>query len=186
MNDCESCKHDYNLSVLDPTNENLMSAQKALLLDHFCLGHIGIDHLHSLYQNTLDQELGKLSCLIPKHANVMSCMIPMCLACHVTKAKKSSINYFNDDSQFGSSECFDSEYFVGEQVFVDQYESNIQGRLPTSHGSEPSLTKYCGGTLFFNAASQLNQIFINHHWGVLILLIQRISLNMRQIIVKKD
>jgi len=54
---------------------------------------------------------------------------------------------------------------VGEQVFVDQYESNIQGRLPTSHGSEPSLTKYCGGTLFFDAASQLNQIFYQSSLG---------------------
>jgi len=54
---CNECHHAYNLSILDPTNENLMSAQKALLLDHFRLGHISIEHLRTLYQCPTDQRM---------------------------------------------------------------------------------------------------------------------------------
>jgi len=35
---CVSCSHVYNLSILSLENENLTAAQKALLLDHHCLG----------------------------------------------------------------------------------------------------------------------------------------------------
>jgi len=46
-----------------------------------------------------------------------------------------------------------------KQIFVDQYELSLRGQLPNSRGSEPQGTKYCSGTLFYDAASQLIQIF---------------------------
>jgi len=46
---CQSCAHAYNLSVLLAQNDNLMFAQKVLLLDHQHLGHINVEHLRMLY-----------------------------------------------------------------------------------------------------------------------------------------
>jgi len=48
----------------------------------------------------------------------------------------------------------------GEHIFIDQYESSIRGHLPTTQGLESPSQQYCGGTLFFDIASQF--IFICH------------------------
>jgi len=42
---------------------------------------------------------------------------------------------------------------------VDQYESNVCGHLPTSQGTKSPTSKYCGGTLFFDVATQYVQIY---------------------------
>jgi len=47
----------------------------------------------------------------------------------------------------------------GQKIFVDQYESSVRGRLSTSCGLEQPSQMYCGGTLFYNAASQLIQVY---------------------------
>jgi len=157
---CESCKHAHNLSLLDPLNENLMSAQKALLLDHFRLGHIGIDHLRTLYRCSTETGENCTSCLVPKHANVTTCSVPLCLACRVAKARKSSTNMTTTTINTDRQHILTRNILrPGEQIFVDQYESNVRGRLPNSRGSTTMEQKYCGGTLFFDAASQLIQIF---------------------------
>jgi len=56
-NNCVSCANAFNLSVLSAQNDNLMSAQKTLLLDHQQLGHISIDNLHTLYHCVEDNSL---------------------------------------------------------------------------------------------------------------------------------
>ena len=43
----------------------------------------------------------------------------------------------------------------GDKVFIDQYESSIRGRLPNSKGRERPSLQYCGGMIFFDAASRL-------------------------------
>jgi len=81
---CASCSHAYNLSILSPENENLTAAQKSLLLDHHRLGHIGLDHLRTLYRCPTPEDaiISTTSspvpspctpCLIPKHPQVLSC-----------------------------------------------------------------------------------------------------------------
>jgi len=156
---CESCAHAYNLSILDPTNENLTSAQKALLLDHFRLGHLGIDHLRTLYRCSSSTDQDCISCLVSKHPQVTNCSVPLCLACRIAKARKNptraSIMKPSDRQHVLTQDVLQA----GEKVFVDQYESNIRGRLPTSRGLESPHTKYCGGTLFFDAATQYIQIY---------------------------
>jgi hypothetical protein len=48
----------------------------------------------------------------------------------------------------------------GDCVSVDQYESAVKGRLPTSFGKESSSSKYVGGTLFYDHAS--GRIYVQH------------------------
>ena len=42
---------------------------------------------------------------------------------------------------------------VGERVLTDQLESRIKGRLFTTAGREPDKDKYCGSSVFYDAAS---------------------------------
>jgi len=92
---CAKCSHAFNLSVLSPHNENLTAAQKALLLDHQRLGHIGIDHLRTLYHcpttpvaPTSIVEADCTACIVPRHPQVLTCSPLVCLACNVAKARK--------------------------------------------------------------------------------------------------
>ena len=48
----------------------------------------------------------------------------------------------------------------GDEVSMDQYESSVRGRLPSTRGRERQSMRYCGGTLFFDHAS--GKIFVRH------------------------
>jgi len=96
---CANCAHAYNLSVLAPQNENLTTPQKALLLDHQQLGHINPNHIRALYRCDVTATAPSIvetdcrPCLVPRHPQVFSCTLPMCLACRVAKAKKTPRNH---------------------------------------------------------------------------------------------
>jgi len=100
------------------------------------------------------------SCLVPKHLQVQNCTIPICLACHVSKARKrlqnseKQITIIDSQKQTLVHEILKP----GQKIFVNQYESSAKGHLPTLKGHESPLDMYCGGTLFYNAALQLIQI----------------------------
>jgi len=152
------------LSILSAQNDNLTSAQKALLLDHQRLGHINVEHLRTLYRCTTENpsiiDKDCRSCLVPKHPQVQNCTIPVCLACRVSKARKRSRNSEKRITVIDSQKQTLAHKILkpGQKIFVDQYESSAKGRLPTSKGQESPLDMYCGGTLFYDAASQLIQI----------------------------
>jgi len=47
----------------------------------------------------------------------------------------------------------------GQKIFVNQYESSVHGCLSTSRGLEQPSQMYCGGTLFYDAALRLIQVY---------------------------
>ena len=162
--ECHECQHAFHLNVLSEQNDNLSSAQKVLLLDHQRLGHIHIDHLRTLYRCGLSlpsiDDTECKPCLVPKHVQVQACSVPMCLACRVAKARKlprntGRVSTVDSDQQ---SVLTRNQLIPGQRIFVDQYESSARGRLSTSKGQEQPSQMFCGGTLFYDAASHLIQV----------------------------
>jgi hypothetical protein len=91
--------NEMNMSVLDETNQNLSSTQKAILLWHCRLGHIGFQHIVKLL-SMCDTKLGTepfnttdcLPCLLlPSGVNkssLTSAKPPLCSACEIANAKR--------------------------------------------------------------------------------------------------
>jgi len=92
----------------------------------------------------------------------MTCTAPVCLACNVAKARRQTratgrTTHADPGEQNTLSQ---NVLHPGQRVFVDQYESSVRGCLPTTQGLESPLQQYCGGTLFFDVASQF--IYVRH------------------------
>ena len=172
-NTCPSCNtaklHDhlleavgYSMEVLSEANENLSAAQKDLLLDHQRLGHIGFDHLQSLYR---DRELNcefdgcsKTSgaCLVSNHRSTATCDIPMCITCQASKAKQRATGATHSKRDPSREDILKADRLQpGEQVHVDHYQSSVRARLRWTRGREPAATQYQGGTIFHDAATGL-------------------------------
>ena len=71
-------------------NENLLMAQKELLLWHWKLG-IGMQRLQAMMRNkTFEDPCGRLQCHLPiiktKFASTSSCVIPKCQSCELARA----------------------------------------------------------------------------------------------------
>jgi hypothetical protein len=146
----------------------MTAAQKTLLLDHQHLGHMDFGHLQSLYRpkdvvcefdgcSTSSSD----SCLISSHAAISTCAHPQCLACNTAKAKRrpTGAKHTTDIGDRQDVLSID-QLFPGQRVSVDQYESSVRGRLPSTRGREASHSQYCGGTLFVDHASSC--IFVQH------------------------
>ncbi len=144
-----------------------MAAQKSLLLDHQHLGHIGLEHVQSLYccvtaTSTSIVESNCTPCIIPCHPQVLSCSAPVCLACSVAKARKlpratGCTSHATEGEQHSLSQ---NVLHPGQRIFTDQYKSSVRGCLATTQGLKSPTQQYCGGTLFFDVASQF--IFVQH------------------------
>ena len=156
----------FSMEVLNKTNENLTAAQKELLLDHQRLGHIGFEHLQSLYR---DRELvcefdgcSKTSgaCLVPKHRGTGTCEIPLCLACQACKAKRRTAGTAHSKKDEDRDGILKADTLQpGERVFVDHYESDTRARLPNTRGREREHNQYKGGTIFHDAATGLIKVY---------------------------
>ena len=167
-NTCAKCKFDtaYNMEVLSEANQNLTASQKELLLDHQRLGHINMSHLQELYRSRdISCSFDGCSkdsdpCIHPRHSGVSSCEVPGCLACYAAKAKRRSTgakhSTTDKQKQFGVST---DQLKPGDQVHVDNYESSIRGRLTHTYGKEPRHAQYCGGTIFYDAATGLIKVY---------------------------
>ena len=167
-NTCAKCQFDtvYNMEVLTEANENLTASQKELLLDHQRLGHINMSHLQELYRSRdISCSFDGCSkdsdpCIRPRHSGVSSCEVPGCLACYAAKAKRRSTgakhSTTDEQKQFGVST---GQLNPGDQVHVDNYESSIRGRLSHTYGKEPRHAQYCGGTIFYDAATGIIKVY---------------------------
>jgi transposase InsO family protein len=158
---CHSCSvNTAYLSVLAPENANLTGAQKTLLLDHQRLGHINFAHLQALYRPTdttchFDgcSKEGE-GCLPSRHASVSTCDPPQCLACNAAKARRRPSGAKKTTIRPERENILSLDILrPGQRVSVDQYESSVRGRLPSTRGREKAHQKYCGGTLFIDHAS---------------------------------
>ena len=152
-------------SVCDETNQNLSSNAKELLLWHFRLGHMGFtrlkDHM-KLRGTSIFQRI------IPSSPAVANCKTKhlKCAACELAKGHRRSSNTTvtkKDDSKVGNLQ--QGHLRPGQCVSVDNYQSTVLGRLPSSRGPTSSTLQasqvsssdprrgVCGGTMFYDHAT---------------------------------
>ena len=58
----------------------------------------------------------------------------------------------------------ENKLLPGDLIFYDQYEARVEGRLFSARGYSSTSRKYCGGTIFCDAASK--RIFVVHQVGL--------------------
>jgi hypothetical protein len=132
-------------SLADPMNSNVTAEEKELLTIHWRLGHPGFQLIQKLIQQ---------KCIHTRLSGAGKCRPPTCSACLLAKMtrKGADVSHEVKDPKKEMSLKRD-DLKPGDCVSIDQYESRIRGRLPTSRGNEPAHTRYCGGTIFADHAS---------------------------------
>jgi hypothetical protein len=168
---------DEFTNVLSTNNQNLSPTQKLLMLDHCRLGHLNFQHLQSLYKpktnihlgcdkqgestpNSLSYEeqgeLNKQPCLKPKLPGLLSCPIPKCKACLLSKAKsRPQPGKTTTQDATASGAIKRDDIMPGDKISLDHYQSSVRGRLENTFGQEKESSQHIGGTLFVDHASGL-------------------------------
>ena len=159
-----------NVSVHHPKNANLTASQKQLLLDHYRLGHLRMSLIQTLYTcgppNTpptprfIPEESACDPCLLSRERGQSTCTIPLCATCQCAKARRRKTGSKRSKPNPDAPTLRTDDLKPGDCLSVDQYESNVRGRLPHTRGRERSTSRYRGGTLFFDHAS--SKVFVRH------------------------
>ena len=156
-------------SVLHHSNRNLTPLQKVWMRWHIKLGHLGFAHVQKLaLGGFLDKlALGLLRTTISDHPHCSACQFGQQVRTpdHTTTTTK-------NPQHLGSLK--QGQCRPGERVFSDQLESRVRGRLMHTAGREPLQDRFCGSTLFCDAAS--GHIHVEH----------QVSLNATDTINSKD
>ena len=146
--------------LMTDENRNLSKAQRQLLLDHQRMGHIGMRHVQRLYSPlgsgapTTHNENGD-SCLLPRFQSSTSCEIPKCEACLLAKARRRPTRATTKVPNKQSRPIPPTtDLKPGDLVSIDHFESSVRGRLLHTRGRELPQHRYCGGSLFYDHASQ--------------------------------
>ena len=142
-------------SVLHKENQNLGPKSRIWMKWHVKLGHLSFQHVRKL---ALGGFLDKLAFGLQRDAVPDQ---PHCAACQfgkqVRKPDGATITTKNPDVT-GSLKVDQLE--PGQRIFSDQLESRVRGRLLHTAGREPASDKFCGSTVFCDAASNL--IHVEH------------------------
>ncbi len=138
--------------VTDEMNQNLTSLQKLMLQWHFKLGHIGFQHLQWIARQGW---LGKLA----EKFGVSSVAPPKCAACQFGR-QQCNPTAGSKTKKENEGALSKNKLQPGDLVFSDQYESRVPGRIFNARGTKINSEKYCGGTLFCDAATGLISV---HH-----------------------
>jgi hypothetical protein len=154
------------MEVLSNENQNLIKAQKELLLDHQRLGHINMPTIQRLNQDC--KVVGEFDgcenrrgpCLVPHHPGCASCPIPKCFACQAAKMRRRPTGATHKKSDPERKDILSANALSpGDLVYVDQYESSIRGQLQHTYGKEKRSSMYCGGTIFVDVASGMVHVY---------------------------
>ena len=143
------------LNTIHHSNRNLTPLQKAWQLWHSRLGHPAFSLVQKLgAAGSLDRQALEL-------AKIPLSERPMCESCRygkqVPRSDGSTITKKNPDAVGSLKE---GHTVPGMKIFSDQAYSSVPGRLFHTAGNEPADRKFCGSTLFVDAAS--NYIYIVH------------------------
>jgi len=135
-------------NVLHPSNQNLTPTQKIWQRWHFKLGHIAYSHIQKLALGSfLDRvSMDLLRTKIADH--------PKCSACQFgkqTRLPDETTTTAKREDHLGSLK--EGQLKPGDRVFCDQLESRVRGRLLHTAGREPDKDRFCGATVFVDAAS---------------------------------
>ena len=100
--------------------------------------------------------------MISRAAGISSCDIPLCHACQIAKPKRRSSGAKTTKDLPERQDVLSVDQLEpGDRCSsIDQYESSVRGRLPSTQGKELDALKYCGGTLFIDHAS--SRVFTYH------------------------
>jgi hypothetical protein len=153
------------MTVLDEANQNLSTVQKAILLWHQHLGHIGFQLIKKLIQ-MCDPKHGTLPfntqdctpCLpLPSGItkdSVNAAQSPLCLACEVANAhRRGPTSIKTTKVQAKEMSLKANDLSPGDCVSIDHYECPERGRLLRTFGKEAYQDKYCGGLILADHAS---------------------------------
>jgi hypothetical protein len=117
-----------------------------------------MDKIQRLYrekQTHAENEFNTPAPLQCPNSGVKNCPHPLCLACRVAKAQRTPTGATTKTNKLEKQHALSKDQlFPGQRVFGDQYESNVKGRRLNTRGKERDDNKYCGGMLFYDAASQ--------------------------------
>ena len=89
---------------------------------------------------------------------------PLCAACLYGKQERNPKKGTTPIKKHKEGILKQNKLEPGELVFTDQYESRQPGRVFNARGHTLSSDKYCGGTLFCDAAT--GKMAINHQVGL--------------------
>jgi len=131
-----------------PSNQNLTPTQKIWQCWHFKLGHITYSHIQKLaLGGFLDRvSMGLLRTKIAGH--------PKCSACQFgkqTRLPDETTTTIKREGHLGSLK--EGQLKPGDRVFCDQLESRVRGRLLHTAGRKLDKDRFCGATIFVDAAS---------------------------------
>ena len=156
-------------SVLHMDNHNLTPLQKIWLRWHIKLGHLSFNHVQKL---ALGGFLDRLALgLLRTRAEEQ----PPCAACQYgkqTRKPDGSTTTTKNPSKLGALK--EGQLTPGSCIFCDQLKSRVRGRLPHTAGREPDKDKFCGTSVFCDAAS--GYIHVEH----------QVTLNAADSIMAKD
>lgn len=135
-------------TVIDESNTNLTTGQKALLKVHFRLGHFNLRWIQHLIRH------GFVKSFDDEQALKCDSSLCICAACQFSKqrrkpteAVKHTIVPANDGN------LTKNNLRPGGSVSTDQFVSSVPGRLATSFGKEQAHEMMTGGTVFVDDAS---------------------------------
>ena len=137
----------YN-TILHPSNSNLSPLKKLWMLLHTKAGHMSFGHVHKLAVGGLFGKAGLgLNTLTPADA-------PLCEACRCGKqARKPDGHNTRKEKPHKVGSLKINQLEPGQTIFMDQLESRLRGRLFHTAGKEPEADRFCGSTVFCDAAS---------------------------------
>ena len=135
-------------SVFHHTNQNMSPWQKLWLKWHVRLNHLSFSHVKSLgSRGYLDKKALSLS-EVDVHDP------PMCRACkHGRQTRTPDGTTITSKNPERTGNLKKDKLSPGQTVFCDQLESRVRGRLLHTAGREPESEKFCGTTVFCDAAS---------------------------------
>ena len=137
---------------------NISRAQEELLLWHGILGHHDIADTQRLM---VGKGMNDVPLLLPKHAGVSTCNIPLCRSCLRGKGRRTSLESSIGSPTVEHADVIKEGHLLpGDCISTDQYECRVKGRLPNTRGKEDPQKMYCGGTVFVDHASGVIKI---HH-----------------------
>ena len=142
-------------SVLHSSNKNLSPLKKIWLHMHNCAGHLSFKHVQQLAAGGY---FGKAGLAL---SQVKLSDAPLCEACKYGKQVRTpdGVNsHTRKPEKVGA--LTEGKLVPGQTIFMDQLESRLKGRLLHTAGREPEHDKFCGSTLFCDAAS--HYIHVEH------------------------
>lgn len=135
-------------------NHNLSPAQKELLLWHYHLGHLGLQHVQSLLANQQNPVGEKTRIIQPLNGNCSHVNRPMCAACQFSKQKHTCPSTHTTGCHKQARGLSDNITHLGQRVSCNLYCPSTPGCLPHTFGKESQTKRYTGGAIFVHHATK--------------------------------